>query len=996
MEPADPLPDATGPLPDAAFLPGEPRCPECGVRLTAPQERCPHCALPLSGPLAAELWRLDQALAELGMRRSELLVRRSRLLRMLRAEGDRQGAQAGGSTPEAAPGARRAGTGRETRGPVGAGRTGGGRNGPGGGPARPGGDFSPKAVQNLLLALGGLLLAVAAVVFTAVSWGHLGIGGRAAVLAGFTAVILAVPRALAGRGLTATAETVAALGVVLLLLDGYAVRQAGLAGAGALAGNVYAGGVSAVVALAMAAYSRVVPLRLPLPAAVLFAQFPLVLLAAELPTPWVTAAFAATAAADAALLLFLKRRSAAPSRPGVRRTAAFSFGTVWTLGVLCGSSDSALGLVAGFSPADRLGAAAQGALLAVLALTGIAVALRRAVGPVTVLAAGSAFALAAGLAAPFLPLVHSGWHALVYTVAGLAVAAVALCASGPDAPGIRSAAAATGGVLAVLTVLPFHTNISWALTEPFARLDGIWSGPHGYGEGWSPVPLTPVFVLALLAASSAALAVRGRGPAAPTRDPAPAVPAPEAAGGGPAVPAQDPVPGVPAVPARDPAPAVPAAPGTAGSGHGLRRPAAVAALLFGTLGTVLVPDALDWTHPAAVATLLALTAVLAAGAALTGRRRRAEFLVTAAAAVTLLAAVTALAERTATHVALVCLLLVWAAAALLARTRAVRLLGAGLAAVFAGGEILAVEASLGWPARHAAFGLFAVAGLAAAVAGLARRPYGPAVRGSAAGPGDPGVREGANGSRASGTGREGESGPREPAGRDGKGRLRDLSAGLEAAGYCLAAWGLALVVHDALVPGLPHLPALSLACAVVGVLLSGTALRPDRRQAAYAGTGFLLVAAWLRLLASDVTVVEAYTVPLSLVLLAFGLLRTRGGRASSWSVYGSGLASGLLPSTIAVLTGDGGLRPLLLGVFALAILLAGARSGLQAPAVLGGLTLAVVALHELAPWIAQAVAAVPRWVPMALGGLLLVVVGATYEARLREVRRLREAVGRMR
>ncbi len=195
------------------------------MRLTAPQERCPSCALPLSGPLAAELWRLDQALAELGARRSEMLVRRSRLLGMLRAEGARQG------IPEAAPGAGRTGTGGErSSGPAGAGRTGGGRTGAG--PARPGGDLSPRAVQNLLLALGGLLLAVAAVVFTVVSWGHLGIGGRAAVLAGFTAAALAVPRALAGRGLAATAETVAVLGVVLLFLDGYAVRQAGLAGTG--------------------------------------------------------------------------------------------------------------------------------------------------------------------------------------------------------------------------------------------------------------------------------------------------------------------------------------------------------------------------------------------------------------------------------------------------------------------------------------------------------------------------------------------------------------------------------------------------------------------------------------------------------------------------------------------------------------------------------------------------------------------------------------------
>lgn len=183
---------------------------------------------------------------------------------------------------------------------------------------------------------------------------------------------------------------------------------------------------------------------------------------------------------------------------------------------------------------------------------------------------------------------------------------------------------------------------------------------------------------------------------------------------------------------------------------------------------------------------------------------------------------------------------------------------------------------------------------------------------------------------------------------------------------------------------------------MTGVLLAGTALRPDRRWAGYAGTGFLLLASWLRLLASDISVIEAYTVPFSLVLLGFGWWRARGGETSSWGAYGPGLVSSLAPSTFALLTGSGWLRPLLLGGVSLAVLLIGARLRLQAPAVLGGLTLAVVALHELAPWIAEVVVLVPRWVPMALGGLLLVAVGATYEARLRDVRRLRGAVGRMR
>ncbi|WP_423229358.1 SCO7613 C-terminal domain-containing membrane protein, partial [Streptosporangium minutum] len=298
----------------------------------------------------------------------------------------------------------------------------------------------------------------------------------------------------------------------------------------------------------------------------------------------------------------------------------------------------------------------------------------------------------------------------------------------------------------------------------------------------------------------------------------------------------------------------------------------------------------------------------------------------------------ALMSRPATLVVLPVTAVIAGLAAFHGRAKAVRVAGAALATSLVGGEALAAGLALEWPVRHAAFGVLAVACLAAAVAGGFRTAV--------------------------------------------------FAIGAETAGYALAAVGLSLGAAD--------LPLAALACAVIGVLMAGTALRPDRRWAGYVGTGFLLVASWLRLLASDITVVEAYTVPFSLVLLAFGWWRARSRETSSWVAYGSGLASTLLPSMIAMLAGTGWVRPLLLGAVSLTVLLAGARLRLQAPALLGGLTLAAVALHELAPWIAQVVVLVPRWVPMAAGGLLLVVVGATYEARLGDVRRLRAAVGRMR
>src|SRR6266516_7616658 len=87
-------------------------------------------------------------------------------------------------------------------------------------PARP--ESSGRTVQNVLFVLGGLLLGSAAIVFTAVAWANFGTVGRALILAVVTALTLAVPPLVRPRRLTGTAETFAALGLLLVLLDGYA------------------------------------------------------------------------------------------------------------------------------------------------------------------------------------------------------------------------------------------------------------------------------------------------------------------------------------------------------------------------------------------------------------------------------------------------------------------------------------------------------------------------------------------------------------------------------------------------------------------------------------------------------------------------------------------------------------------------------------------------------------------------------------------------------
>jgi hypothetical protein len=93
-----------------------------------------------------------------------------------------------------------------------------------------------------------------------------------------------------------------------------------------------------------------------------------------------------------------------------------------------------------------------------------------------------------------------------------------------------------------------------------------------------------------------------------------------------------------------------------------------------------------------------------------------------------------------------------------------------------------------------------------------------------------------------------------------------------------------------------------------------------------------------------------------------------------------------------LIAGDGHLlRRLLLGAGALAVVLLGAATRLQAPVVIGGGVLTAVAVHELAlVW-----ELVPRWIPLAAGGLLLVGLAMTLERRRRDLARVRAAVGRM-
>jgi hypothetical protein len=141
-------------------------------------------------------------------------------------------------------------------------------------------EASTREVQNIPLGLGALLLGVAAVVFAAVATSSMDALARLAVLLVATVLMLLAPPVLARRGLTSTAETIAAVGLLLVPLAGYALWAVDRIGGGS-SGAVFAGVIFLVTTGVSFGYAHWTGLRAPRFATVLAAQPVLPLLAYE-------------------------------------------------------------------------------------------------------------------------------------------------------------------------------------------------------------------------------------------------------------------------------------------------------------------------------------------------------------------------------------------------------------------------------------------------------------------------------------------------------------------------------------------------------------------------------------------------------------------------------------------------------------------------------------------------------------------------------------------
>jgi hypothetical protein len=202
------------------FTYADPRvCPSCRrplPRPTAPDHRCATCGVPVGHPAAAAVYtalqRTDELVAQL--RAARWQEQEPRAAARVPAYAAAAAGPAASTTPTAptapnppAPPATR--TFVPTV-PV---------------PRRTG--VRGSSIPVILLSLGALCLIVAAVIFLAVAWSWLGLGGRTAVLVGLTAAAGGTARLLEGRRLRLAAEALASVALGMVVLDVVGAERAG-------------------------------------------------------------------------------------------------------------------------------------------------------------------------------------------------------------------------------------------------------------------------------------------------------------------------------------------------------------------------------------------------------------------------------------------------------------------------------------------------------------------------------------------------------------------------------------------------------------------------------------------------------------------------------------------------------------------------------------------------------------------------------------------------
>jgi hypothetical protein len=142
---------------------------------------------------------------------------------------------------------------------------------------------------------------------------------------------------------------------------------------------------------------------------------------------------------------------------------------------------------------------------------------------------------------------------------------------------------------------------------------------------------------------------------------------------------------------------------------------------------------------------------------------------------------------------------------------------------------------------------------------------------------------------------------------------------------------------------------------------------------------------------------EWATVPVAAAWTASGVIRlTRTPATRSWPALGGGLTLLLVPSLLADYTDSPLWRVVGLGVIAIAVLLVGLVTRLQAPFVLGSIVVVLHALAQLWPWLSSLYDPTAWWLWFGIGGVLLIVVAARYEKRVQNLKNAVAMIGALR
>jgi hypothetical protein len=177
---------------------------------------------------------------------------------------------------------------------------------------------------------------------------------------------------------------------------------------------------------------------------------------------------------------------------------------------------------------------------------------------------------------------------------------------------------------------------------------------------------------------------------------------------------------------------------------------------------------------------------------------------------------------------------------------------------------------------------------------------------------------------------------------------------------------------------------------IAGIAAGSYALVAGRRWVGVAAVADLVLASWVAVGGAGVETPEAYTLPAALGLLVVALPALRSG-TRSWAAEGAAAGVALVPSALVVVADPTALRLVLTVAAACVLVVAGTLLHRQAPFVVGAGVLLFATVGRLAPYTPL----LPRWLTLGTAGILLLVLGGTYERRRQQAREAVAWVGQM-